>query len=334
MTKKELNSFIERGREVLRIEEKGLEAIRNGLGEDFGKAVEALSSCKGRVIITGLGKSGLVGRKIAATLSSTGTPSFFMHPVEGAHGDLGMISKEDIVIAISNSGETDELNALLPAIKSFGINIISLTSDPESTMGQLSDIVVKVKVPCEACSHGLAPTSSTTATLATGDALAVCLMDYKHFDSKDFRKFHPGGALGKRLTKCVSEMMHVDNIPCVGNDSILADALKVLNEGGLGLVALVDDKNRLTGVITDGDVRRMVCNGEFATDAPASKFMIKKPMRASADMSAALALDIMEEKQITVLPVIDDGDYVVGMIHLHDLLGKGHLKFSEKHKGC
>lgn len=334
MTEKQLDSFIARGKEVLSIEEKGLAAVREGLGEDFAKAVTILSDCKGRVIITGLGKSGLVGRKIAATLSSTGTPSFFLHPVEGAHGDLGMVRKEDIVIAISNSGETDELNAVLPAIKSFGTKIISLTSNKESTMGRLSDIVVQVKVPCEACSYGLAPTSSTTASLAMGDALAVCLMDYKHFDSKDFKRFHPGGALGKRLTRCVSEMMHIENIPCASDSHTLSAALEVLNEGGLGLVAMVNEKNILTGVITDGDIRRIVCKGDFRPEAPASEFMIKKPMRAASDMSAALALDIMEEKQITVLPVVDDGGYVVGMIHLHDLLGKGRLKFSDTHKGC
>jgi arabinose-5-phosphate isomerase len=334
MTDTQLESFIARGKEVLSIEEKGLASVRESLGEDFANAVATLADCTGRVIITGLGKSGLVGRKIAATLSSTGTPSFFLHPVEGAHGDLGMVRKEDAVIAISNSGETDELNAVLPAIKSFGTKIISLTSNRDSTMGSLSDIVVQVKVPCEACSYGLAPTSSTTAALATGDALAVCLMDYKHFDSKDFKKFHPGGALGKRLTKCVSEMMHIDNIPFAKDGSTLAEALTILNDGGLGLVALVDDQKRLSGVITDGDIRRIVCKGVFNPQSPASEFMITKPMRASSDMSAALALDIMEEKQITVLPVIDDGGYVVGMIHLHDLLGKGRLKFAESHRGC
>jgi len=332
MTEKQLSDFIIRGKEVLKIEEKGLASIRESLDLNFAKAVEMLASCKGRVIITGLGKSGLVGRKIAATMSSTGTPSFFLHPVEGAHGDLGMLRSEDVVISISNSGETDELNALLPAIRSFEIKIISITSEINSTMGRLSDIVVQTKVPCEACSHGLAPTSSTTAALAMGDALAVCLMDHKAFDSKDFKKFHPGGSLGRRLTLCISELMHTDNIPSAPQDAPLSDALSVLDKGGLGLVALTDSK-KLSGVITDGDVRRMVCSGSFDSKISASAVMIENPLRITPDMSAAQALDIMESKEITVLPVVNEEGLLTGMIHLHDLLGKGRLKFADNVRG-
>ncbi|WP_415719311.1 KpsF/GutQ family sugar-phosphate isomerase [Maridesulfovibrio sp.] len=328
MTEKQLSDFIKRGKEVLQIEEKGLAAIRESLDLHFAKAVEMLAACTGRVIITGLGKSGLVGRKIAATMSSTGTPSFFLHPVEGAHGDLGMVRAEDVVISISNSGETDELNALLPAIRSFGTKIISITSETNSTMGRLSDIVVRTKVPCEACSHGLAPTSSTTAALAMGDALAVCLMDHKAFDSQDFKKFHPGGSLGRRLTLCISELMHTDNIPCTAQESKLSEALNVLDKGGLGLVALLDGK-KLAGVITDGDVRRLVCSGNFDIDMAASSVMIENPLRITPDMSAAQALDIMESKEITVLPVVNEDGILTGMIHLHDLLGKGRLKFAD-----
>ncbi|ACS81648.1 KpsF/GutQ family sugar-phosphate isomerase [Maridesulfovibrio salexigens] len=328
MTDKQLSDFIKRGKEVLQIEENGLASIRESLDLNFAKAVEMLAGCKGRVIITGLGKSGLVGRKIAATMSSTGTPSFFLHPVEGAHGDLGMVRTEDVVISISNSGETDELNALLPAIRSFGTQIISITSEIESTMGRLSDIVIKTKVPCEACSHGLAPTSSTTAALAIGDALAVCLMDHKAFDSQDFKKFHPGGSLGRRLTLCISELMHTDNIPAAAQDGTLAEALTVLDKGGLGLVALTDGE-KLSGVITDGDVRRLVCSGNFNTQISAREVMIENPLRITPDMSAAQALDIMESKEITVLPVVNEEGMLTGMIHLHDLLGKGRLKFAE-----
>ncbi len=328
MTEKQLSDFIKRGREVLEIEEKGLAAIRKDLDLNFAKAVEILAGCKGRAVITGLGKSGLVGRKIAATMSSTGTPSFFLHPVEGAHGDLGMVRAEDVVIAISNSGETDELNSLLPAIRSFGTRIISITSEAKSTMGKLSDVVIKTKVPCEACSHGLAPTASTTAALAIGDALAVCLMDHKAFDSKDFKRFHPGGSLGRRLTLCISELMHKDNIPTTAKSSPLKTALAALDKGGLGLVALTDE-GKLSGVITDGDVRRMVCAGDFNINISASEVMIENPLRITPDMSAAQALDIMESKEITVLPVVDEDGVITGMIHLHDLLGKGHLKFSE-----
>ncbi|WP_320171797.1 KpsF/GutQ family sugar-phosphate isomerase [Maridesulfovibrio sp.] len=332
MTDKQLSDFIKRGQEVLEIEEKGLAAIRNDLGEGFARAVEMLAGCKGRVIITGLGKSGLVGRKIAATMSSTGTPSFFLHPVEGAHGDLGMVREEDVVVSISNSGETDELNALLPAIRSFGTKIISITSDPESTMGRLSDVVIKTKVPCEACSHGLAPTSSTTAALAMGDALAVCLMDYKDFDSKDFKRFHPGGSLGRRLTLCISEIMHSDNIPSCPQNVTLSEALTVLDKGGLGLVALTAS-GKLSGVITDGDVRRMVCTGNYDPTAAATEFMVCDPLRITPDMSAAQALDIMESKEITVLPVVDEDGVITGMVHLHDLLGKGRLKFAGAERG-
>lgn len=328
MTEKQLSDFIKRGREVLEIEEKGLSAIRESLDLNFARAVEMLAACKGRVIITGLGKSGLVGRKIAATMSSTGTPSFFLHPVEGAHGDLGMVRAEDVVISISNSGETDELNALLPAIRSFETKIISITSEIKSTMGRLSDIVIRTKVPCEACSHGLAPTSSTTATLAVGDALAVCLMDHKAFDSHDFKKFHPGGSLGRRLNLCISELMHRDNIPTAPQDAPLSEALTVLDKGGLGLVALTEGA-KLCGVITDGDVRRLVCSGSFNNKISASSVMIESPLRITPDMSAAQALDIMESKEITVLPVVNEEGTLSGMIHLHDLLGKGRLKFAD-----
>ncbi|WP_027720793.1 KpsF/GutQ family sugar-phosphate isomerase [Maridesulfovibrio zosterae] len=333
MTEKQLSDFIKRGQEVLKIEEKGLASIRKGLDLNFARAVEMLAACKGRVIITGLGKSGLVGRKIAATMSSTGTPSFFLHPVEGAHGDLGMVRTEDIVIAISNSGETDELNSILPAIRSFGTSIVSITSEIKSTMGRLSDVVIKTKVPCEACSHGLAPTASTTAALAIGDALAVCLMDHKAFDSKDFKKFHPGGSLGRRLNLCISELMHTDNIPAAPQNCTLHEALTILDTGRLGLVALTAADGKLSGVITDGDVRRMVCSDKFDLNQPASKTMAQNPLRITSDMSAAQALDIMEEKEITVLPVIAEDGTVSGMIHLHDLLGKGRLKFADNPRG-
>lgn len=332
MTEKQLSDFIKRGREVLKIEEKGLAAIRENLDLNFARAVEILAGCKGRAVITGLGKSGLVGRKIAATMSSTGTPSFFLHPVEGAHGDLGMVRPEDVVIAISNSGETDELNSLLPAIRSFGTSIISITSETGSTMGRLSDVVIRTKVPCEACSHGLAPTASTTAALAVGDALAVCLMDHKAFDSVDFKKFHPGGSLGRRLNLCISELMHTDNIPSAPEDAPLSEALGALDKGGLGLVALTNG-DKLSGVITDGDVRRMVCSGKFNMEISASKVMVENPLRITPEMSAAQALDIMESKEITVLPVVSDEGVVTGMIHLHDLLGKGRLKFADNARG-
>ncbi|WP_316899655.1 KpsF/GutQ family sugar-phosphate isomerase [Pseudodesulfovibrio indicus] len=315
-------------REVLDIEIQGLAAVRDQLDGAFEAALTAMARCTGRVVITGIGKSGLVGRKIAATLSSTGTPSFFLHPVEGAHGDMGMIRSEDVVLALSNSGGTDEVNAILPTLKSLGATVIAMTSNPASAMAGLADIHITVRVPREACPMGLAPTSSTTAQLAVGDALAVCLMEWKSFGKDDFKRFHPGGSLGQRLATCVDQLMHTDDLPLVSDGAILKEALDVLNTGGLGLVAVVDGDRMLKGVLTDGDVRRMVCIGTLSVDSPVSAVMTTSPRRARAGESSALVLDVMERNQITVLPVVRDDGRLAGMVHLHDLLGKGELRFS------
>jgi len=318
-------------REVLDVEIEGLQAVNKQLGEPFVSALTAMAECEGRVVITGVGKSGLVGRKIAATLSSTGTPSFFLHPVEGAHGDMGMIRKEDVVLALSNSGGTDEVNAIIPVLKSLGAKVIAITGNTASAMSQLSDITIEVKVPKEACPIGLAPTSSTTAQLAVGDALAVCLMEWKSFGKDDFKKFHPGGSLGQRLAMCVDQLMHTDNIPVVRDDVSLKDALEVLNSGGLGLVAIVDGGNILKGVFSDGDVRREVCCGPFDINKPIGEVMTAAPRRATIGESSAHVLDVMEQNQITVLPVVSEDGMLAGMVHLHDLLGKGSLRFSGGH---
>jgi len=320
-------------REVLDVEIEGLQAVNKQLGEPFVSALTAMAECEGRVVITGVGKSGLVGRKIAATLSSTGTPSFFLHPVEGAHGDMGMIRKEDVVLALSNSGGTDEVNAIIPVLKSLGAKVIAITGNTASAMSQLSDITIEVKVPKEACPIGLAPTSSTTAQLAVGDALAVCLMEWKSFGKDDFKKFHPGGSLGQRLAMCVDQLMHTDNIPVVRDDVSLKDALEVLNSGGLGLVAIVDGGNILKGVFSDGDVRREVCCGPFDVNKPIGEVMTAAPRRATIGESSAHVLDVMEQNQITVLPVVSEDGMLAGMVHLHDLLGKGSLRFSGGHSG-
>ncbi len=216
--------WLKLAREVFDTEIQGLEAVRDQLDGEFVRGLTAMAECKGRVVITGVGKSGLVGRKIAATLSSTGTPSFFLHPVEGAHGDMGMIRKEDVVLALSNSGGTDEVNAIIPVLKSLGATVIAMTGNSASAMSQLSDMTIRVKVPREACPMGLAPTSSTTAQLAAGDALAVCLMEWKAFGKDDFKKFHPGGSLGQRLAMCIDQIMHTDNIPAVSEDVVFKDA--------------------------------------------------------------------------------------------------------------
>lgn len=319
--------------EVLDIEVEGIAAVRTQLDEEFLRALAVMAECKGRVVITGVGKSGLVGRKIAATLASTGTPAFFLHPVEGAHGDMGMLRAEDVILALSNSGGTDEVNAILPMLRSLGCTIIAMTSNRASAMAELSDVVVKVAVPREACRMGLAPTASTTAQLAMGDALAVCLMEWKSFSQDDFHKFHPGGSLGQRLATCVDQLMHTDDLPVVRDDVTVQEALSALNAGGLGLVALVDAAGVLTGVFTDGDVRRQVCAGDLDPASPISGHMTASPRRASAGDGSAMVLDVMERNEITVLPVVREDGVLVGLVHLHDLLGKGTLRFSNGNGG-
>ncbi len=315
-------------REVLDIEIEGLAAVRGQLNGGFETALGLLADCTGRVVVTGIGKSGLVGRKIAATLSSTGTPAFFLHPVEGAHGDLGMIRTGDVVLALSNSGETDELNTLLPALKSLGAVIVGLTSGAASTLARLSDAVIEVRVPREACPMGLAPTASTTAALAVGDALAVCLMRLKDFGTKDFKRVHPGGALGARLSQRIESLMHTQNLPLAAQSAPLAEALAALNAGGFGLAALTGQDGRLTGVLTDGDVRRMLCQSGFDPTRPVAEVMTKNPRSVAVNASAAQVLDLMEERQITVLPVLDADGRLAGLVHVHDLLGKGRVRFA------
>ena len=327
------NNWLEIAKQVLTIEIEGLKSVLSDLDDNFSLAIDLLGRCRGRIVVTGIGKSGLVGKKIAATLSSTGSPSFFLHPVEGAHGDMGMIRPEDVVLAISNSGETDELNAILPSLKSLGVKIIGLTSNQKSTMARFCDLIIKVKVPQEACPLGLAPTASTTATLAVGDAIAVCLIKLKSFGKQDFKKYHPGGFLGQRLAKQVSEIMHTKNLPLAQTDIALKHGLQILNKGGLGVVFIVNKKNQLEGIITDGDVRRMVCQGNINLDDSINNYMIKNPYTAKPDQSVASVLDIMEEKQITVLPIVDADKKVIGIVHLHDLLGKGKFKFELRDKG-
>ncbi|MDL2267640.1 KpsF/GutQ family sugar-phosphate isomerase [Desulfovibrio sp. OttesenSCG-928-G15] len=322
------HDWIQRGREILAIECEGLQAVREHIDESFARAVELLAACKGRVVVTGIGKSGLVGRKIAATLSSTGTPAYFLHPVEGAHGDLGVVSAQDVVIAISYSGKTDELTAILPALRRIGTSVIALTSGLASPLAALSDIVINAAVPREACGMNLVPTSSTTATLALGDALAVCLMDHKSFGTKDFRRNHPGGDLGQRLGLQVADIMHTGNIPVARENAPLGVALSVLDKSGFGAVVLTDAENLLTGILVDGDVRRLLCRGGANMDKPVSSVMTKRPAYASPEMSAAELMNMMEEKGITVLPVADKTGKVTGIVHLHDILGKGKIRFS------
>ncbi len=323
--------IIEHAAEVLKIEADAIMGLVSKLDHRFVEMVDKICQSKGRVIITGIGKSGLIGRKIAATLNSTGTNAFFLHPVEAMHGDLGMVCQGDVVLALSNSGETEELNLLIPSIRSVGCTVIAFTGNPESTLAGLSDLVIDVGVDKEACPLGLAPTSSTTALLAMGDALAVTLIEKKQFKSSDFKKFHPGGKLGQRLAKNVDEIMLTGpSIPMVDRGASLRDAVVVIDRFKLGVVLVVDSRKRLEGILTDGDVRHIVALGSYNPDRSISDVMTRNPKHLASDTAAYDALDLMEHHQITVLPITDDQEMVVGVLHLHDILGKGQFKFSGK----
>lgn len=328
MKNSELSQFVELAREVLDVEREGIAAVRDRIDGEFSRALQILGECRGRVVVTGVGKSGLVGRKIAATLSSTGTPSFFLHPVEGAHGDMGMIRDVDVVLALSNSGRTHELLAILPALRSLGARVIAMTGCADSPLAEAADVFLDAGVPREACVMNLAPTASTTAALALGDALAVCLSRMKAFSEKDFRRFHPGGSLGQRLSLSAHQVMRTENLPAVSEAAPLREALMQLDEGGLGTVLLRDSGGKLSGILTDGDVRRLLCGGSFNPEAPVSTVMVAGPKAALPEQSLAELLDLMEDHAITVLPVVDSDGSLLGVLHLHDLLGKGHIRFT------
>ena len=321
--------------DVLATEIAGLAAVRERLASPTPEkpplvlALRLLAACAGRVVVTGIGKSGLVGRKLAATFSSTGTPAFFLHPVEGAHGDLGSLRRDDVIIAISNSGETAELNAILPALKSLGASLIAMTGREDSTLGRLADVTLNSGVPREACPHGLAPTASTTAVLALGDALAVCLMHLKSFTEKDFLRYHPGGSLGQRLRLKVSEVMRTEGLPLLPETSLLSEALRRLDEGGFGAVLLVDGDRHVNGILTDGDVRRAVCRGKLDPDAPVRSVMTPSPRCGRREDTVAALLELMERTSITVLPIVNAERRLLGMVHMHDLLGQGSVAFSQ-----
>lgn len=315
----------ERARQVLAIEAKGIEDLRGKLAGNFAQAVDILLGVPGKVVLTGVGKSGLIGRKIAATLASTGTPSFFLHPTEGMHGDIGMVRKGDAVIALSNSGETEEIVRILPVFKRLGLPLIALTGNPRSTLARLADVTLDVGVREEACPMGLAPTASTTAVLAMGDALAVILFEEKGFSPADFAGMHPGGTLGHRL-QSVEDVMHRGReIPLVTFDTPLKDALFTISAKRLGVTGIVDAAGSLAGVITDGDVRRAVERGIDLFGTKAGEVMTATPKRILASDLAASALRKMEEFSITSLFVFyaDDSDRPVGIVHIHDLLKAG-----------
>ncbi len=315
--------FVKIAKDVLATEAQALELARESLGDEIQKAVDLIASLKGKLIVTGVGKSGLVGTKIAATFASTGTPSFFIHPTEALHGDLGMIGKDDGVMAISYSGESEELTKILPHIKRFEIPLIGMSADPDSTLGRYSDVFLSIRVEKEACPLQAAPTASTTLTMALGDALAVSLMKKKDFKIDDFASFHPGGSLGKRLFVKVKDLMRKENLPIIKEDTPLKEAIVAMSEGKLGNVLIVDDKNRLKGVLSDGDLRRALMSDDFSLDKKAIEFASKNPkMIEDENMLASDALHKIEEYKIQLLVVTQDGK-IRGVLHLHDLVEAG-----------
>lgn len=316
--------LINSAKEVFDIEANSILKLKERLGDDFVKAIDIIYSSKGKVVVTGMGKSGLVGRKIASTLCSTGTPAVFLHPAESTHGDSGIISRNDVVIAISNSGETQELLNLLPLIMRFGVPLIGITGGLNSTLAQKSDVVLDISVEREACPLNKAPTASTTVTLAMGDAIAVCLLKKRGFTYEDFLLYHPSGALGKGILYKVGELMVKDErLPIVSQDVNFSDAIKIVSEKRLGTALLVDNNNKLTGVLTDGDIRRAVIKYPSATSLKVSEVMTKNPKTIGINELCAKALAIMEKHSITSLAVVDENNVPIGLLHIHDLLKAG-----------
>ena len=310
--------------EVFDIEAKAILKLKDSLGIDFDKAIDILYNTKGKVIITGMGKSGLIGKKIAATLTSTGTPSYFLHPAESTHGDSGIITRDDVVIAISNSGETQELLNLLPLIKRFGVQIISMTGNMESTLAKAGNVVLNIAVEKEACPLGKAPTASTTATLAMGDALAVCLLKKRGFTEEDFLIYHPGGALGKGIKFHVEDLMLKENLPIADENILFTYLIKLISEHKLGMAIITDDAGRLSGILTDGDIRRVVVKySSDITHLKAKEVMTINPKTVAQQDFAASALHLMEKYSITALAVVDDDNKPIGVVHIHDLLKAG-----------
>jgi arabinose-5-phosphate isomerase len=318
------DQVLARARAVLQAEADAVAALMPRLNGDFVKACELILACKGRVVVTGMGKSGHVGNKIAATLASTGTPAFFVHPGEASHGDIGMITAQDAVLALSNSGETGEILTILPIIKRLDITLIAVTGRADSTLGRAANVVLDVSVPAEACPLNLAPTASTTATLAMGDALAIALLEARGFTPEDFARSHPAGSLGRKLLLHVSDVMRYGNdLPKVGPDAFLREGLLEMSRKGLGMTTVLDSANCLLGVFTDGDLRRVLDKALDLHTTTMRAVMTANPKRAKPRMLAAEAVHLMELHKITALPVVDDQDVVVGALNIHDLFRAG-----------
>ncbi len=319
------DTLLRRGRAVLKIEADAVTALVDRLGPSFVDACSLLLHCAGRVAVSGMGKSGHIGNKIAATLASTGTPAFFIHPGEASHGDIGMLTREDVFLAISNSGETDELVTLLPTLKRLGIPFLALTGRLDSTLAHAATVALDVSVPAEACSLNLAPTASTTATLAMGDALAVALLEARGFTEEDFARSHPGGSLGRRrLLLHVADVMRTGaELPRVLPDALLPDGLREMTRKGLGMTIVVDAQDKLLGVLTDGDLRRILEQSIDLGSIAMQAVMTANPKSLRPRMLAAEAVHLMETHRITGLPVVDDRGFLVGVVHVHDLFRAG-----------
>lgn len=311
------------GKEVLHIEHEGLKNLEQYINTDFDRACQLIFNCEGKVVVMGMGKSGHIGRKIAATLASTGTPSFFVHPGEASHGDLGMITHNDVVLAISNSGESGEILALLPVLKRIKVPLICMTNNPESNMGKYADVHLCIKVPQEACPLGLAPTTSTTATLVMGDALAIALLTARGFTANDFALSHPGGALGRKLLLLVRDLMNTDDeIPHIPKSASLREALVEITRKKLGMTVICDDDMNIEGIFTDGDLRRIFDMGIDLNNAKIADLMTPGGIRVSPTMLAVEALNLMQSRHVTSLLVANDNK-LVGVLHMHDLLQAG-----------
>jgi len=316
--------LIDSAQRTIRLELEAVQELLPRINADFIKACELILGCKGRVVVVGMGKSGHIGNKIAATLASTGTTSFFVHPAEASHGDMGMITKDDIVLALSNSGSTAEIVTLLPLIKRLGIRLISMTGNPESPLAKAAEVNLDARVSQEACPLNLAPTSSTTASLVLGDALAIALLEARGFTAEDFAFSHPGGALGRRLLLKVENVMHEGAaLPCVRRGTSLRDALLEMTQKGLGMTVVMEDDGRLAGIFTDGDLRRTLDKGIDVRQALIDDVMTPHGKTARAEMLAAEALKIMEDHKINALVVVNDQDRPVGALNMHDLLRAG-----------
>jgi len=317
-------NYIASAKRTIEIERDAVDALLDRIDENFERACQIMLECKGRIVVTGMGKSGHIANKIAATLASTGTPAFFVHPGEASHGDLGMITKQDAVLAISNSGQTEEVLTILPLIKRMGAPLISMTGKPSSALSQASDVPLDISITKEACPLGLAPTSSTTTTLALGDALAVALLEARGFSEEDFAFSHPGGSLGRRLLMTVEQLMHTgDRVPSVLPSATISEGLFEISRKGFGLTAITDQNNEVKGLFTDGDLRRAFDDDIDLKNTSISDVMTKHCKTIDSKALAAQALHIMEEFKITGLLVTDSDNTLVGVIHMHDLIKAG-----------